>query len=317
MDGMTLQLSIDGLPDQEPGWISLDKHTMKGLIWDSESADSLQYMLTATDSLGGTAEHEIAFEIITPYGDSSHSFTVTMDINYSKFANDNSMIKFYEKLAMSFPDSIVTIRSVKPGSVKVQWSNRPSQARESDDECPEKEVKSYTGSVFTDGAVDDKFLSNMQPYKVTEVSFTPEGSCLGVLDPISVKVSDATSGESKTSGVSLLTIIIPVVIAAIVIIIVIIVIICCIRHKRKSKEVSKNNGNYIETGVPVVFDEEMRDTESRDRPEAVPLMSGTESKPNPPEYPQNGKETTRLTSDADYQPPTPPVSEPEENDRSL
>lgn len=318
--GMSLDLDIT-----EASWIRLneEKQMLEGLLWDVDPPKTYQYTLTAIDANGGrsSSSYDLELSVRVPLGKATHMFTVSVDEKFSDFANTLSkQLMMYERLSKVFNGSVITFESVKPGSVLVGYSvenndvisGRPNTCRA---------VKRLTRAVFdSDDKVSDRFLSSMKPYKVKAVTFIPLGDCKDSLSGMEVVILNPGTGEGREDEeMNILFIILPIVAVVVIIIIIIIIIVCIRRRRQRSMEVSKN-GTYIEKGVPVRFEEEMKDMDKKESLETQPLMEES-AKPQPPAYPQNGKETTPLNGGGEstaetYQPPTPPVSEHDDADKS-
>lgn len=318
---MSLELSTLDTSPTEQSWIRLnkDKQALEGLLWDVKPPKSYQYTITATDSGGCSGSYDIELVVQVPLEKPTHTFTVTVDENYSNFANKLSLqLNMYDRLSKAFSGSILKFESVGQGSVVIGYSIKNDKISGGGvGSC--NEVKRLTQNVFTsEGKASAKFLSNLQPYKVERVTFVPLGECEGILTGMEADIQEPGTGEGREDdGVNIIVIIIPIVVIIVIVIIIIVIVVCVRRRRERSMEVGKN-GEYIEKGVPVRFDEEMKDTDGKNAAEMQPLMDES-PKPQPPAYPQNGKETTPLNSDSAaeaYQPPTPPMSEHNDTDKS-
>lgn len=326
---MELELRhTQGVDISGTSWLYLDKETktIVGLPWGDIKSEKFQYHLIAKDSGGEMQEHGLEVNVIPSQLKPNNLFTLTIRDVYSKFANNLQVqISLYNRLRKVFGRSgnpIVAINSIAPGSVVIGFNLYDSPRPKVMDPCAA--VKRYKSTAFTkDGKGNASFVDAMSPYRLTKVAFIPLGDCEDVLQPAEHEFLANHQADSVTTdgGPNIVSIIIGTVIGLAVLIALIVAVYCYKRRMQASHSVSKNNGTYIETGVPVVFEEELKGMNKSDTPETEPLME--DSKPMPPSYPQNDESTeaTALnashseSTDARYQPPTPPVSEHDDNDR--
>lgn len=312
-DKMKIKLLADGLVDSS-SWITLNSKTrqIKALTWEKPESPP-QFSLEVTNSMGKTVEQPIEIQVV----DNSESkpatnlFSLTLDGDYSKFSKDqDAQISLYNNLLKAFPAGTkVVIRSVKSGSIVVEYSLENENAYSSPDECPADIVRSYTDSTFdNEGNIKDSFADSLGDYNLQKAEFTPQGACEGEFEPLSAAAKNTGKKEEKENGGNMTVIIIVIIVVLVLIIVVVIIVVCVIKKRRSQKaHVNGKNGSYIEKGVPVVMEEEMKDVS---KAETTPLVSGDSAevsyKPTPPAYPGDNK------SDDKYHPPTPPTSEPED-----
>lgn len=301
------------------GYLCLNGRTITALTWDKFSSSIPQLELVAKDSAGQKAEAILEASVAVKYVKPTHTFTLTLSDDYSMFSSDHQkQVDLYRKLSNSFPaGSVVTFESVTEGSTVVRFTLSNDVMESTDEEeCPTGELESFSSAAFTDGKVQHSLKTNLRPFTVSKLEFVPVEVCEGKVEPVIAEVKppvDATSGEEKDG--SLLIIIIVVVVLVVLIVIIIIVVI--VVKRRQSRRAQYQAAGHIEKGVPRVLDEEKKAIE---KPEQQTLLSGeerqdTENKttPKPPAYPETAAEARK----DGYQPPTPPVSEPDEHDRSL
>lgn len=314
---LTVKLLADG-SDKCQGWMCLDEdtRTLQALTW-SIPATASQFELVVMDSAGNEATEEIEANVVSLYNEPTHIFTLTLDETYSQFANSLSQqVKLYKAISTAFPEATITIDSVKQGSVVVQYqvSNDATSAVRGG-ECPTSEIKSFTQAVFDGEHIKDSFSNSLKSFNVDKVEFTPQGVCEGKLKPMSAKNEDPVKEPSEKNESGSVGIIVAVVIVVVIIITIVIVVIIVIK-KRKAKRGPQRQTVTIEKGVPTRLDEEMKDMDNR--PESQPLMADNhqvnyKQSNKPPAYPSDERRDG-------YQPPTPPVSEPDEHrdlDKSL
>lgn len=307
---------IVGSLEESQGWITLDSNTrtLKALTWDKPATES-QYTLVAIDSDGAEVEEDITVKVI----DNSYAplatnlFTLKIDEKYSVFANTQAkQISIYKKLQSVFTNANVHILSVKQGSVVVQYSLEEQNSKSPPDECPES-VEMYKDMVFDGNNVQQSFQDMISPFKVVSVEFLSQGPCDGIVDPASAKAQAVQEPTATEEPKLQIAIIVGVVIGILVLIIIVVIIVVVCSRKQKEKKTRKpgQNGSFnIETGVPKVLDEEKR---SLGKAESQPLImtpADVSYKPTPPAYPHNDQT-------ADYQPDTPPVSEPDDEQRMI
>jgi len=294
------------------GWISLNPQTKKlqALTWDSPGSLH-QYTLLTTDSKGQRAETNIEISVHTEYRPATHAFSLTLNKSFNEFANTLSdQVTLYMKLQSVFGHkSVVTISSVRDGSIIVVFSvSNEATDTAPETKCPHKQINRFVDAVFDGHQMRDEFLMKLGLFKPMRVEFVPQGACAGEIDPREATIKEiiADREQTKRNSGQMVTIIVAVVIVVLVIIIIIAVVVICVRRRRNQQK-GQHQATYIEKGVPAVLDEEMRPLDSSH--EAQPLMYGDVGyKPTPPAY-------TEERGD-DYQPPTPPSSEPDEH-RSL
>jgi len=318
LEYMELDLLMLDIELKGESWVKFDKvtKTIRGLPWDIEPPKTYQYTLKCTDSMGKTAEHDIELQITSPpftYSEPTNEMGLVIDEKYSLFANSISkQLAVVDGLNEAFSGvgaPVLSILDIKPGSVVINFTLHD---RNNAEDC---DIVQRYGDEVANG----NFMMRLESYNVKELSFTPQGSC----SHLESAVYTPRKGPGKIingHGFKLMYIIIPVAIVCVLVIIVIVVV-CCIKcRKKKSHDVSKSNGHgkYIETGVPVVFEEEMKDIKTEPT-ESEPLMEENCNTPKPPAYPHNGTSSpeavpfnTNNHNNTGGYPPTPPVSEPDE-----
>lgn len=308
---MSIALLVDGKVKAD-GWISINpkNRQLQALTWDAPNSQS-QFTLTVKDSVQTQVDEAIEVQVVDDSDNvpPTNLFTLTIDEKYSVFANSHkSQVELYKKISQSFPDSVVTIKSVKQGSVVAQFSLRqPSPSPKDFDECPEERVESYKSAVFDGDEVKDSFIKQHSPYTLKQVDFAPLGACENVVEPKSATIIGSVAIEEEEKPKSnILPIIIAVVVVLVVLILIVVIVLCVRKRKAAKANTSRQNGGDIEKRVPAVMDEEMK---SLTKAEDEPLMTSAEVsyKPNPPAYPMED----------DYQPDTPPVSEPDDEQRII
>lgn len=320
MSKLSLTLYADGSANCQ-SWLCLDNENRKitALTWDQLESPS-QFELVAKDSGGNEVTSTIEASVVVKYTNPTHSFAITLDENYSDFIkNHRKQVDFYKKLRRSFPAGTnLTIESVSKGSVVVRFA-LSSEATENSgqDECPTEELENFMKAAFSSGEINSQLRDNLKPHAVTKLEFVPTELCEGKIDPVSAEFippkEDPSKGGVKSGG-SLIIIIVVVVVVVVLIFIIIIVVV--VVRKRQAKRAQYQTTGHIEKGVPRVLEE---DKKAMNQPEQQALLSAenkenSEGKttPKPPAYPENSAEKPE-----GYQPPTPPVSEPDEHDRSL
>ena len=311
---MKIRLLSGGIEDTS-SWITVNNQNrqLQALTWKTPQSPA-QFSLEVTNSKGKSTEEAIEIQVV----DNSESkpatnlFSLTLKGDYSEFEKDTkAQVRLYNNLQKAFPDGTkVSIRSVKAGSIVVSYSldNDAAYSSDNPDACPTDLVQGYTSSTFNEnGEIKDDFAESLG-YEVEKVEFTPQGSCEDEMEPISAAAQKKSPSKDDKEGGNMTIIIIVIVVVLVLVIIIVIVIVCVIKKRKTQKaNVSRTNGSYIEKGVPVVMDEEMKDVSA-----AKPLLTNQDSadvayKPTPPAYPGDDK-----TDDKQYQPPTPPTSEPED-----
>lgn len=312
MRNLEVQLLADG-QDKCMGMLCLDKktRTIQALTWNDLQTPA-QFELIVTDSAGNEVDLPIEATVVHTYEEPSHQFTLTVDGSFSQFTNSlQKQVKMYKSLGNAFSGSAVNLIDVKEGSVKVLFSMQNEETAASGSECPTNAIQSFKQQVFKDGKLSPTFTEALKDYKILQVEFTPLGLCKDEFE--AETVNNRVTGETGSGEKSSFPIVVVIVIVVVVIIIVIIIVIVVIKRRKAKRDASTSSN--IEKGVPVVMDKEM---EAIEQPEQRPLIkdSGQVSyKPTkPPAYPNEHKR-----SDG-YQPPTPPVSEPDDHqdlDRSL
>lgn len=315
---MMLKLYADGQVNGA-SWITLDSSTRKlqALVVKNPEI-KYQFSLEATNSEGLSAEEPLDVTVIdnsesTP---SHNLFTITLDENYSHFeGNIKKQVELYNRLSKAFPQgTTVSIKGIESGSVVVSYSLDDKAAYTTADKCPKDLVQSYTETQFDEnGDIKESFIRSLGSYELKKAEFVPLGACEGEFEPISAElVADKDESKDEKEDGGNMTVIIIVIIVVLVLVILLVVVVVCVIKKRKANRAAKSNGkngSYIEKGVPVVMESEMKDI--NDKHETEPLVSANDSadvsyKPTPPAYPGDDK------SDDKYQPPTPPTSEPED-----
>lgn len=315
---MTLELSGGGLELSSDTWLRVEGgNKVVGLIWDVDVPKKYQYTLTATDSGGLQSNYDIEISVTRSISEPTNHFTLIVKSVFSEFANNLGMqLDLYRKLETAFGgDSVVRFDSVSKGSVVVGFSVRSQQTPKSENIC--KKVEDFRDQAFSPTeAVTTEFLARLMPFSVSKLSFTPLEPCEGIVNSMEAEIkTPVTNKNQESNSVNVLYFVIPI-ICGVVLLVVIVVIIVCVKRRRqqKSMTLSQNNGTYIEKGVPVVFEEEMKDGIKKEPHEREPLMDES-MKPDPPAYPQNGKSESiplNAKTGADkYQPPTPPNSQHE------
>lgn len=308
---MTLELSGGGL--EINNWLKVVDNKIIGLIWDIDVPKRYQYTLTAVDSGGLKANHDLEINVIDPTSKPTNLFTLTIDSVFSKFTNDfDQQVDLYAKLRLAFDDAVVRFNSVREGSVVVEFSAQQEVANALNrGVCAQ--VEELRDRVFTQsGMISSEFTAHLEPHRITKLSFIALAPCEDSVDPIEVEIEIPKTDKNKGEYTfNILFVIIPVsIIGALLIIVVIVIVVVCVKRRhQKSMYVNKSNGTYIEKGVPVVFEEEMKDR--KDAHLREPLMEES-STPQPPAYPRNA-ETAPLNgkTDPNHQLPTPPMSEHE------
>ena len=320
LEYMELSLLMLDIELKGESWVKFDKvtKTIRGLPWDVEPPKTYQYTLKCTDSMGMTAEHDIELQIIAPpfrYSEPTHEMDLTIDEKYSLFANSLSkQLAVVDGLSAAFSGvgaPVLNIIDIKPGSVIITFTLHD---RNDAEDCDI--VEQYRDEVDS-GAV----ISQLQPYNVKQLSFTPQGVCSHLEPVVYVPPKPPVKAREGDDDLDPLLIIVPVAVVVVLIVIVIVIVCCLKRRKKKSHNISKANGHgkYIETGVPVVFEEEMKDIKTEPS-ESEPLMEEIANTPKPPAYPHNGTTSPEAIpfKSADHNntagyPPTPPVSEPDDH----
>ena len=324
-----LELLILGVElGSETSWLYLDgnSNTILGLPWGIDSSKSFQYTLVATDSMNKTASLKLDILVLQnglDYPEPTNLFTLTLEGVYSKFVNNiKDQIRLYDQLNKVFGKAgkpAIVVKSITQGSIVVSFHVYETETSPKPEvDCGK--VQAHVDSVFdSEGDVKNSFTEVVSGYAVKEVSFAPKGACADALEPVKGKVRSPVTDENTDKDDSTpYAIIIGVVIAVIVLIIIIVVVVVLRRRKRANHDTSKANGTYIETGVPVVFDEDIKTMDQAEPAATDPLLEG--ATPQPPAYPQNGNaEASPLnpakTDEPEQRYPTPPVSEHDDTDR--
>ena len=309
---MGIVLRVDG-KDASNGWISLDPKSrrLQALTWDSPQSES-QFSLVATDS--GNNQKQVPVRVMLNDNSNEVSqtnlITLTISAKYSIFVNSiKNQVELYKKIQQLFPNSVVTLKSVKQGSVVASFSLRNSDGPDILDSCPTDELESYKSILFEGKGVKKAVVKHLGSYRLSKVDFLPVDLCEDAVTPQSALVNDAVITTDEPEPESNLTLIIIIVVVVVVIIVIIVIIVVCVKKRNAAKaKGARQNGNDIEKRVPVVMDEEMK---SLTRAENEPLMDSTDVSykptPAPPAY----------HGEKDYQPDTPPVSEPDDERRIL
>lgn len=313
---MTLELTGGGVGLNSDKWLRVEANKIIGLIWDVDVPKKYQYTLIATDSGGLFVEYDIELTITTSVSNSTNQFNLTIKSVFIEFANDLDLqLDLYRKLQSVFGEgTVVRFSAVKQGSVIIEFSVRGQQTPKSDEVCGQ--VERFRDRVFSPpDTISNQLLESLNPFTVRKLTFAARKPCDDVVESMEGAIETPITDENRTSKpFNILYLVIPIV-GALLLIVMIVIIVVCVKQRRKQKslDVSQSNGTYIEKGVPVVFEEEMKDGVKREPHEREPLVDDDDMKPNPPAYPQNGKsENIPLNPKSGagtYQPPTPPVSE--------
>lgn len=313
MTKLTIKLLVDGRAESN-GWISLDTKSrqLQALTWDAPDSQS-QFSLVALDSNDDATEEEIEVKVKENSDTETNLYTMTIDAQYSIFANTHmKQVDLYKKINNAFQSAVVRIKSVKEGSLVLQFGLREkSVVGAPPDHCPKDIIDSYNNVMFDGTEIKNSFLRKMGSYQVRSLDFLPLGPCEDKLVPMAAQPSSSVVKVTPAPKEGSLSVIIIVVVVAVIMVIFIVVLIICIRRRKANQSNSQQNGKDIEKRVPVVLDEEMKSINNKSS-ENEPLMTSAEVsyKPTPPAYP--GDEHAE-----DYHPDTPPISEPDDERRII
>lgn len=312
---LKVQLEVKGLVESG-GWVSLDPktHKLQALVWNTPDSQS-QFSLIATDRGRNIVEESIEIRVVdrSDQEQETHLFTLTLDNQHSEFEQSHSkQVELYKRINSAFPGSVVTIKSVKAGSIIVQMSLRykDQDSMPPPDKCPKEAIEGYQNTMFDGQEIKKSFIDKFGSYTLKIVEFAPLGVCEGMFKGNTATLMNKQPVKEDLDEGNTTPIIIGLVVAVVLIIIIVIVVIVCLRRRKAKKAREPLNGSgYIEKGVPVRLDEELKPL---DKSEHQPLVTSAEVsyKPTPPAYPGEKQEN-------DYQPETPPASIPDDERRIL
>ncbi|XP_014676641.1 PREDICTED: dystroglycan-like [Priapulus caudatus] len=350
-DGPTHKLRLELLDSTKKflpktKWLQFNqrKQEIYGLPLDDD-VGSAEYFLAAYDS-GGKVEYDgvkIIVEKRNASAPPNHEFAVRMavlgaDDDYAAFRNNVTLqLLFLDKLAKAFGDpnpGKIQVGSVSKGSVVVAWSNASLPTNT----CSEDEISALASRLRSgDGDIpNSQFRDAMSPEFDVESVPPPAkvGACRGntteapptVPPPVAipggeeVAPADAeptAAPETPVTGRTerrrddvLLTTVLPAVVIGAMLLLAAIVACLLYRRRRKGK-MSDEDEETINKGIPVIFKDELGDTEERAK---QPSVMRDEKPPlpqqqPPPEYPRSASTSAASTPASDTKRASPDTIE--------
>ncbi|XP_076363552.1 dystroglycan 1-like [Tachypleus tridentatus] len=310
-DGDTRNLKLSFLTSDskelsESSWIQFDPKSQKifGLPFE-ESSGIHEFQLLASDKEGKEV-NDIFLVIVEPRPvyDRSVEFSMHIDTNYDHFKKDvGKKILVGKKLSSFFGDpstEYLIVLSIKNGSVVYAWTNNTLPS----DPCPKGLINELSNLMLEEnGTISERLLQAMNPeFKISELNIVPLGSCVNIIDRISVsatpkppKREPAVPGDDDTY----ITTIIPAVVIVILLIIAAMIAYFLYRRRRRGKMKMQDNGSFVNKGVPIIFADEL--DEKTEKPIKSPSTVEAEK------LPSSGTENGKLAEEATQQ--TPLLSE--------
>ncbi|XP_065166984.1 dystroglycan 1 [Atheta coriaria] len=314
-------LTAEGHPIPSNYWLQFDSKNKEFYgIPLLDNVGRKEFQLVCKDSGNLTASDMLVVVVHSaPRRHYNLEFIMTLDTQYESFATSASMQrKFVEKVADLFGDSNTSnihLNSIRRGSTIVSWYNKSLTL----DECPRPQISQLESVLVNkDHTIAGRVQDVMDPeFKVSTIKLQLIGNCRGkphIHSPNSkgVPIEEPPLGDHDDY---MITFIVPAIIIFCMLLLAGIVACVMYRRRRTGKLNMAEDGrsSYGNKGIPVIFQEELEE-----KPEPgtkAPVILKDEKPPlAPPEYSKSG--SLKLGDDSEpYQPPPPPFSRPQDNNR--